>query len=102
MIEETVKSVLEAEEKVKTQQSEAKENAAALIEEAKAFAKTALTEAEEKAAAVKKEAAENDKAAGEAYVAEQTEKTQRDIAAMKLVAGNNESVAVETILQALF
>ena len=46
MIEETVKSVLEAEEKVKTQQSEAKEKAAALIEEAKAFAKTALTEAD--------------------------------------------------------
>ena len=102
MIEETVRSVLEAEEKAKEEQNAAKEKAAALLEEAKEAALAAVTEAKEKAAGILAEAEKTAKEEGEAYAAQEEEKAQRDISVMKLLAANNESVAVETILQALF
>ncbi len=101
MIEETIKAVKDAENSARELIAKAKEEAAGIVKAAKAEAETRKETAAEKAKEERAQRLALAEAEGKKIVDASEEESKRSIEALKLVAGNNEKAAIETVLRKL-
>ena len=101
LIEETVKAVKEAEASAKDMIAKAKEEAEEILKDAEKKAEALKTEAAEKAKECRAQRLAAAEEEGEKILRESEEESVRNVEALKLVAGNNEKDAIETVLRKL-
>ena len=101
LIEETVKAVKEAEASAKDLIAKAKEEAEAILKDAESKAEALKTDAADKAKECRAQRLAAADEEGKKILSESEEESKRSIEALKLVAGNNEKDAIETVLRKL-